>query len=376
MVRARRTGAILSGGVRSRPVILTVNAGSSSVRLALFAEVGGKPERRASARYEGHPGEAARMIDELRRGCPGEITRVAHRVVHGGPDLGRTCPIDTAVEQAITAATPLAPLHNPAALGWVKACRKLLPGAVALAVFDSGFFSALPPVATRYALPATLGKSLRRLGFHGLAHRSMADALGRCAPGRTGRVITFQLGGGCSAAALRAGQPIDTSMGFTPLEGLVMGTRAGDIDAGLVLHLLAEGGRSPDQLRTLLDEQSGLLGLAGTDDVRVLTGRSDEAARLALDLFCYRIRKYLGAYLAALGGCDAVAFGGGIGEHAPAVRARALEGLEPLGLRLDQAANDAARAPARISHPASAIEIWVVPTDEETVLAEEALACR
>jgi acetate kinase len=204
----------------------------------------------------------------------------------------------------------------------------------------------------------------------------MVAALRRSAPDRTGRVITFQLGGGCSAAALRQGQPIDTSMGFTPLEGLVMGTRAGDIDPGAIFHLLGETGWAPATLQRVLDEESGLVGLAGTDDASALVARSDHAAGLALDLFCYRIRKCFGAYLAALGGCDAVAFGGGIGEHVPAVRARALAGLDGLGVRLDPPANEAARAPARISDPASAIEVWVVPTDEETVLAQEAIALR
>jgi acetate kinase len=355
-------------------LVLTVNAGSSSVRLALFARSGGQPARRASARHEGHPRDAAQVIETLRRDCPEPIQLVAHRVVHGGVSLRRTCPIDTAVERAIAEASVLAPLHNPATLAWIDACRQLLPDARPVAVFDSGFFSTLPAAAATYALPQALRARAPRLGFHGLAHRSMAEALRRCAPTRTGRVITFQLGGGCSAAALRDGQPVDTSMGFTPLEGLVMGTRAGDLDPGLLVHLLADTGWAPAELKRVLAEEAGLVGLAGTSEVSALLARSDEAAAQALDVFCYRIKKYLGAYLAALGGCDAVAFGGGIGEHVPAVRARALAGLEGLGLRLDPAANDAARAPARITHPASAVEAWVVPTDEETVLAEEALA--
>jgi acetate kinase len=354
-------------------VVLTVNAGSSSVRLALFSADGERLERRASARQDGHPGRAEEAIAGLRRDCPGEVALVAHRVVHGG-EMTRTSLVDAAVERAIEAAAPLAPLHNPTALAWIRACRGLLPAARAVVVFDTGFFAELPAVAASYALPPALVGRRRRLGFHGLAHRSMLAALRRCAPERAGRVISFQLGGGCSAAALRDGRPVDTSMGFTPLEGLVMGTRAGDLDPGLLLDLLRETGWSPARMQEALSDEAGLLGLAGTSDVAALLARTDPPAALALEVFSYRIKKYLGAYLAALGGCDAVIVGGGIGEHAAAVRSRAFGGLEGLGLRLDEAANQAASAPARISAGGSAIDAWVVPTDEETVLAEEALA--
>jgi acetate kinase len=350
-------------------VILTVNAGSSSVRLGVFTR---ELALLRSRRLEGHPQDVASAVGPLIGDA--EVRVVSHRVVHGGPHHTQPCAIDDAVEAAIEEAAIIAPLHNPAALAWVAACRKIFPAARQVAVFDTGFFSELPARAATYALPATLRErwSIRRLGFHGLAHRSMRDALARGGP-LPRRLITLQLGAGCSAAALLDGRPIDTSMGFTPLEGLVMASRAGDVDAGLVLYLMRREGSSAEAMAELLSESSGLRGLAGGGDVGALLARQDAEARLAIDVFCYRIRKYLGAYLAALGGCDAVAFGGGIGEHVPAVRARALEGLDGLGLTLDPAANEAARQGAARISPGGGVAVHVVPTDEESLLAADAL---
>jgi acetate kinase len=356
--------------------ILTVNAGSSSIRLGLFtAGAGDSAAVRVRTTHAASAVPDAATLAGFIAGASVDV--VVHRVVHGGPRLRATCLLDDATTAEIERATPLAPLHNPAALAWARLGRQQLPGPPALAAFDTGFFATLPPVAATYALPAELraGGDLGRLGFHGFAHRSMWDALRALAPARAGRVISFQLGGGCSVAALRDGVPVDTSMGFTPTEGLVMATRSGDLDPGLVLHLLRDRGLDAAELDRILSERSGLAGLAdGRSDVRALLEAQDPAARLALDVYGYRARKYLGAYVAALGGCDAVLFGGGAGEHAPALRHRILAGLEVLGIELDDGANASARAPARITKAASRVDAWVVPTDEETVLAREALA--
>jgi acetate kinase len=344
-------------------LVLTVNTGSSSVRLALFAP---SPLKQIdSRRIEGHDASALREFLGARSQT---VRAVSHRVVHGGPSTQPSL-VDGAIERAIAEAAEMAPLHNPIALEWIRACRSALPSARQVAVFDTGFFAALPAHAARYAIPARLSErwGARRFGFHGLAHRSMLAALGSAR-----RVITLQLGSGCSAAAILDGRPVDTSMGYTPLEGLVMGTRAGDVDPGLVLHLMKREQLTPDAMSALLSDESGLAGLAGTTNMGELLARTDEAARLAVQIFCYRIRKYVGAYLAALGGCDALAFGGGIGEHFPAIRAEVLAGLDGLGFSLDADANANARPPARISTPASRA-IHVLPTDEESILAADAL---
>jgi acetate kinase len=354
--------------------ILTLNAGSSSVRMGLFLVDEGGIHRLRVLRAEARPDAAGlARLDAFLAGA--EIAVVAHRVVHGGLRLRATCALDGAVQAELRRLTPLAPLHNPATLAWADACRARLPDATALAVFDTGFFADLPPVARTYALPRALRAEwgLDRLGFHGLAHRSMWDALRAIAPDRTERVISFQLGSGCSVAALRGGRPIDTSMGFTPLEGLVMGTRSGDLDPGILLYLQTEAGLSPTEVERVLNSESGLAGLSGgQSDVRALIDRSDAEAQLALDVYTYRAKKYLGAYVAALGGCDAVLVGGGAGEHQPELRRRILGGLDAFGLVLDEPANTSAQAPARISATGSRVDAWVVPTDEETVLAQEA----
>jgi acetate kinase len=353
------------------PLVLTVNAGSSSVRLALFA-LDGEPGALASARHEGRTPDATFVRDVVGAHGP-RVAVVAHRIVHGGPRLTAPCEMDEVAVAAIEEAVPLAPLHNPPALAWVALARLLFARARQVAVFDTGFFAGLPPAAASYALPARLRErwGLRRLGFHGLAHRSMWRALQRVAPGAR-RAITLQLGSGCSAAALLDGSPVDTSMGFTPLEGLVMATRAGDVDPGLLLFLMERDGLTAAALRRALDEESGLLGLAGSARMGDLLARSDEAARLAVDVFCHRVRRYVGAFTAVLGGCDALAIGGGMGEHLPALRARALSGLEALGLQLDPVANDQVAPHGRISRPDSRVAAWVVPTDEERELAEAA----
>jgi acetate kinase len=358
---------------REPRTILTVNAGSSSVRLALF-QVKREDVLLLRSTREATPEPRAVVLERFLAGDDG-VAAVAHRIVHGGTSLHTTCEIDAAVTAEVARVASLAPLHNPAALTWVDICRQRLPAARGLAVFDTEFFADLPEVAATYALPTRLRSrwGLRRLGFHGLAHRSMLQAFARLAPARCHRVITLQLGSGCSMAAILDRRAVDTSMGFTPLEGLVMGSRCGDLDPGVVLFLSRYAGMDHDEIERVLNDESGLLGLSGiSSDFRALLEDRSPAARLALDVFCYRVRKYVGAYVAVLGGCDALLVGGGAGEHLPELRSRMLAGLEGLGLVLDGDVNAGARAPGRITSSAGSVEGWVVPTDEERVLAEEA----
>ena len=357
--------------------ILTLNTGSSSVRMALFDA--GALSKQARYPLDGDEPQAL-----LRRFLPqppagsNAIGAVAHRVVHGGESLVEPCRIDAAVEAEIERLAPLAPLHNPVALAWIRACRELFRTAAQVAVFDTALFARLPAVARHYALPQALAEQhrLRRYGFHGLAHQAMWRRWCALRPEIPdgGRVISFQLGSGCSVTAFADGAVRDTSMGFSPLEGLMMATRSGDLDPGLLLYLQQHAGLAPEALAKILNRDSGLQGVAGERDMQKLLARDDDAARLAIEMYCYRARKYLGAYLAVLGGADAVLFGGGVGENAPLIRARILEGMDWAGIALDSRANDAATGTeARISRPNSKVDCRVVPVDESAVLAEEAL---
>jgi acetate kinase len=359
-------------------IAVTINAGSSSVRLALWALEPARRRLRSEhlARGEGTPREA---LERCLGGSPArDVALVAHRVVHGRK-LSRPCRLDAACEAEIGRASRLAPLHNPASLAWVHEARAFFGERVAqVAVFDTGFFADLPPVAATYALPRELSAThaLRRYGFHGLAHESLWRAWAAKRPERapTSRVVSLQLGSGCSISAIEGGRAIDTSMGLTPLEGLVMGTRSGDVDPGLLIYLQREAELGVDALERLLEERSGLLGLSGKSaDMRVLLASDDPDAELAVAVFCYRARKYVGAFLAALGGADAILVGGGVGENSPEIRARVLGSMEWCGLKLDAEANAAARGAARIDGPVSRLEAWVFPTDEEALLLEHAL---
>ena len=353
--------------------ILTVNAGSSSLRLALFqADAALRPI--ASARIETTDADATRAVREFVGSH--EVVAVAHRIVHGGDRLTTPCRIDADVEAEISRLAPLAPLHNPKALAWIRAARAVVAAAVPIAVFDTAFYADLPELARRSALPAALAAVNVRYGFHGIAHQAMWRRwCTRHCDAANARVISFQLGAGCSVTAQRGGRPVDTSMGFSPLEGLVMATRAGDVDAGLLLHLLREMRMTPDRLETLLNKESGLLGVSGASaDMRALLDADDPAARFAVELYVYRARKYLGAYLAVLGGVDAILIGGGVGEHAPAVRARILADMEWAGVVLDPARNQAATAGDHcISADGSRAEVWAVSVDEAGELARAAL---
>jgi acetate kinase len=364
-------------------VVLTVNTGSSSVRLAIVvAETASDLRAGGAARHEAQGSEPRERLTAFLDRHAGERPRLAaHRVVHGGARLTGARRIGAAVEAEIERLVPLAPLHNPPALAWIRACREVLGDEVPqVAVFDTAFFADLPEVARAYALPRALCErhGIRRYGFHGLAHRALWARWRELNPNLAegGKVVSFQLGAGCSVAAIERGRPLDTSMGFSPLEGLVMATRSGDVDPGLLLYLQRIEGLSPEGLERLLNEQSGLRGISGVSgDMRGLLASSEPAARLAVALYGYRARKYLGAYLAALGGADGVLFGGGVGENAAAVRAGILAGFEWAGLRLDAAANAAALGrEARISDSRSRIAAWVIPVDEARVLAAEALA--
>jgi len=316
-------------------------------------------------------------------GSVGEIQAVGHRVVHGGERFQRSVRIDDAVLRGMEDMIELAPLHNPHNLKGVAAARAVLGAELPnVAVFDTAFHHTLPETAYLYAIPYQLYRrhKVRRYGFHGTSHRYVAyrwRELTLVAREAT-RIITLHLGNGCSACAIDGGNSVDTSMGFTPLEGLVMGTRSGDLDPAVLEFLGVKEGLSPIEVDGLLNKNSGLLGLSGlTNDMRELLAEAhennDRRARLAIDIFCYRARKYIGAYLAALGGADAILFAGGIGENAAEVRAQILHGLEWAGIEVDEEANNrmVGGAEGRITTHSSRLAAWVIPTDEELLIARD-----
>lgn len=362
-------------------VILTVNTGSSSVRLAACAMNGSGLDMQARGHFEigeTDPGTLLRAF--LDDNQIKEVSAVAHRIVHGGVNLVNSCMIDSMVEREIGRLSSLAPLHNPAALNWIRICREIFDDHVPhIAVFDTAFYSGMPEAASTYALPVSLCKKfdVRRYGFHGLAHSAMLQRWQEMSPHleNGGRVISIQLGAGCSITAVKNGKAVDTSMGFSPLEGLVMATRSGDIDPGLVTYLINTAGFTPFELEKLLNNHSGLLGVSGlSNDMRVLLESDRPEARLAIDLYCYRVRKYTGAYLAVLGGADAVLFGGGVGENAPVIRHNILENMQWCGIELDDRINsDTIGREGCISLSSGKVDIWVVPVNEAAVLARAAM---
>ena len=371
--------------------VLVLNAGSSSLKAALL-EVDATEERRLASAVARDAvnvvGAIEPLLRQIARDAPAgfaQLEAVGHRIVHGGAQLQRPTRVDAAAEAAIAACAALAPLHNPPGLAVLRATRARFPGLPQVAVFDTAFHADLPDAAQRYAVPAEwvsrLG--LRRYGFHGINHaqvmRRCAAALAR-AP-RELRLVSCHLGSGASVAAIARGRSVDTSMGFTPLEGLVMGTRAGDLDPGIVLRLV-RACDGVDAVEELLQRRSGLLALAGTTDMAAIERRAaggDAQAAAALEVYVHRLRRYLGAMCASLGGADAIAFSGGIGEHASRVRELACRDLGWLGAQLDVAANAAARVGvatpvACISTPASAVRLLVVAADEEREIACEVAA--
>jgi acetate kinase len=340
-------------------------------------EIIGDPPQEGKIAADNHEAATVKVIAWLSSNPDlGSVEAVGHRVVHGGDKFKSAVRIDDSVITILDSLCDLAPLHNPSSVSGIHAARKVLGTAVPMvAAFDTSFHQTIPERATIYALPYELSTkhNLRRYGFHGLAHQYSAMRYGELTGKAADQVsiITLHLGNGCSACAIRNGTSVDTSMGFTPLEGLVMGTRSGDLDPALVAYLGRQEGI--DEVESLLNTRSGLLGVSGiSSDMRELIAVYEEnpRARLAIDVFCYRARKYLGAYLAALEGADAVVFSGGIGEHIPLIRQEICAGMEWCGLLIDQGQNESAiGTEARISAADSRIQVFVVPSDEEAVIA-------
>jgi acetate kinase len=360
--------------------ILTVNTGSSSVRLGLF-EKSAIGLTRVEERHVKSDGDVPEnLLKSFLRARLRRINGAAHRIVHGGSTLTKPCLINEKVEKEIDRLSMLAPLHNPAALKWVRACRAVLGAAVPqIAVFDTSFYAAMPDVSRMYALPKDLCNEhgIKRYGFHGIAHRAMVQRLKKLRPdiGSEGKVISIQLGSGCSMTAIREGRPVDTSMGFSPNEGLVMSTRSGDIDSGVLVYLQNKAGLSMNEVDKILNKSSGLLGVSDvSSDMKTLLASDEPDARLAVAIYCYRVKKYLGAYMAALGGVDSILFGGGVGENAPQIRRKILENMEWCGISLDEHANEEIKGKeGYISSDKSKVDVMVVPVNEAVVLAKEAV---
>ena len=395
--------------------VLVLNCGSSSVRFQLVRTAAGGGDDVAARglveniggpailKYEAADGRTLRESEEilehkiavervlalLTREDVGvlkhrrEIDAVGHRVVHGGERFKSSVRIDDAVVRGIEDCFDLAPLHNPPNVKGYRAARELLGDSVPqVAVFDTSFHQSMAPAAYLYGVPYVLYErhGIRRYGFHGTSHRYVAAALaarlGRPLDDPGLRLVTCHLGNGCSVAAIRGGRSVDTSMGFTPLEGLVMGTRSGDLDPAIVLHVMRKEELGPREVDALLNKHSGLMGLSGlSNDMRTLLEAEqggNERARTAIDVFCYRLTKYVAAYLGVLGGGDGIAFAGGIGENAPAIRRRTIEPLAGLGVRLDEERNAGARgAETEISAAGSSVRVFVIPTNEEILIARD-----
>ena len=311
----------------------------------------------------------------------GELAGIGHRVVHGGEAFHQPVRIDDTVITTIERLIPLAPLHNPANLTGIRVAMGHGSHIPQVAVFDTAFHQSIPEHAYLYALPYQMYEQhkVRRYGFHGTSHSYVARqaALYLDRPVESLNMITLHLGNGASAAAIRGGQCIDTSMGFTPLEGLVMGTRSGDLDPAILFYLNREHGMDIDALDTLLNKESGLKGICGENDIRTISAAADQGnhkARLALTMFCYRIRKYIGAYIAVLGGVDCIVFTGGIGENSATVRQMSCQGMKRLGLVLDEGKNSNQQgAILEIQAAQSRISLLVIPTDEEYEIASQTL---
>lgn len=386
--------------------VLVVNCGSSSIKYELVEP--GTGHRRASGMVE-RIGEAqslhrhtngGRGIDRTvaaadhaeamaavltafaTHGPPlngAALAAVGHRVVMGGVEFSEPTAIDDEVEAVIEALSPLAPLHNPANLAGIRVARAAMPDVAHVAVFDTAFFRALPDDATTYAIDRAVAEAhgIRRYGFHGTSHRYVSGRVAALLGRDDLRQIVLHLGNGASAAAVVGGRPVATSMGLTPLEGLVMGTRSGDLDPAIVLYLQRAAGMSVDEVDTLLNRRSGLAGLAGHNDLRnvhAAAGAGDAAAQLALDVYVRRIKHYVGAYAAIMSGVDAVTFTAGVGENDAVVRALVIDGLGFLGLHVDPVRNIADEGERRISPDEAPASVLVIPTDEELAIARDTLA--
>ena len=368
--------------------VLVLNAGSSSLKWELFAAPELKSLRSGAVERIGesngpptHADALASTLNDM-----GEVRPavVGHRIVHGGRTFARPALLDAAAVAEVERLVPLAPLHNPPALAGIAAVSERLPGVPQVGVFDTAFHQTMPEAAARYALPAWCEAEygVRRYGFHGTSHQYVSRAAGEFLQAEDGRdpanlnLITLHLGNGCSAAAVAGGVCVDTSMGLTPLEGLAMGSRCGDLDPAAILYLQRAAGLSADDADRLLNRESGLKGLCGENDMRrvlELAGAGDADAEIALEIYCRRVRKYVGAYLAVLGRLDGLVFTAGVGEHAAEVRRRVCDPLGGFGIALDAAENEAnSSAPRRIDAGSGAVAVLVVPTDEEREIARQA----
>jgi len=395
--------------------ILVLNSGSSSIKYQLFdmleqtvlaagsvEQIGEEGSHLSHSLNTGQPGMRktvrALPIADHRQGFqlitstlretgvladPGELSGIGHRVVHGGEKFKEPARVTPAVLAAIRGLIPLAPLHNPANLLGMEVAMENAPAVPQVAVFDTAFHQSLPPHAYRYAIPKNLYEAhqVRRFGFHGTSHRYVAKKAAEFLnkPLTSLRLISLHLGNGASAAAIRQGRCIDTSMGLTPLEGLIMGTRCGDLDPAIIFYLERETGLAPGEIETILNKESGLKGICGVNDMRgvgELAADGNPEAQLAISMYCYRIRKYIGAYHAVLGGLDGLIFTGGIGENAAFIREGCCEGLAHLGLELDKGKNLAPRqGEAALESKAGRVGILVIPTNEELEIAEQTVAC-
>jgi len=374
--------------------ILVINTGSSSIKYQLFemsgptvlaagvleriGEAGGLRDHRAGME------NIVRLLTDPKRGVihdASEIAAVGHRVVHGGEDFREPAIIDESVLAAIRRNVPLAPLHNPANLVGIEVARALFPGVPQVAVFDTAFHQTLPPRAFHYGLPRKLYEQhrIRRYGFHGSSHQFVAKEAARLLgrPLTELNMITIHLGNGASITAIAKGQSVDTSMGMTPLEGLLMGTRSGDLDPSILFHLAEFFSMSVGEIHNLLNQQSGLKGICGENDMREilkLRAAGDRLAALAVEIYTYRIKKYIGAYYAVLGEVDALVFTAGVGENAPEIREAACAGLQRLGIVIDPKKNaEASASPREIQSTRSQVKVLVIPTNEELEIARQTL---
>ena len=372
--------------------VLVLNSGSSSLKYSLVQPDTGESLVDGIVERIGEDGGVADHEAALRAAfevlAPGDqdmsdlgLVAVGHRVVHGGPDLYRPTVIDDALVSELRELAPLAPLHNPPAVLGIEVALRVLPDLPHVAVFDTAFFHHIPSSAATYAIDRDVATrwKIRRYGFHGTSHQFVseqaAEFLG--VPLDSLNQIVLHLGNGASASAIAGGRPVDTSMGMTPLEGLVMGSRSGDIDAGIIGYLWREAQMGVDEIETMLNRRSGMLGLSGETDFRAVHARieaGDESAKLAYDVYIHRLRKYIGGYLAVLGRTDVITFTAGVGENDARVRRDALAGLASLGIELDEHLNDdPVRGPRRISGQSSPTAVLVIPTYEELAIARAAL---
>ncbi|MFH1667097.1 MAG: acetate kinase [Elusimicrobiota bacterium] len=380
--------------------ILVLNCGSSSVKYMLFdlslrRLAKGNVERIGSAEafiitdtkemcnIPDHKTAIELVLDRLFKNVIKEkddIIAIGHRVVHGGEKMTQPSVVNEEVKSEIKKCFNLAPLHNPHNLTGILAIEQLLPGIPNIAVFDTAFYKSIPAHAYLYALPYYLYKkhSIRRYGFHGISHQFVAEKTAEILkkPLSELKIITCHLGNGCSITATKNGTPVDTSMGFTPLEGLIMGTRCGDLDPSIVTYIATTEGMTMNDVNKLMNSQSGLYGISGiSNDMRTLIEESEknnERATIAIDMFCYRIKKYIGSYNAVLDGADAIVFTAGIGENSPIIREKSVENLSNLGIEIDKELNKSTKQ-GIISNKNSAIKVLVLPTNEELMIAKQVL---